>query len=48
MRAYLIDSQPLFREGLKNLVSTVEDFRVVGDSSTYEELPELIQQVKIF
>ena len=47
MRAFLIDGQPVFREGLKALIMSSGEMRVVGESSTYEDLPELVRQVEI-
>lgn len=47
MRAFLIDNQPVFREGLKSIISAVEDFRVIGETSTYDTPPDTLPQVDI-
>ena len=48
MRVFLVDGQPVFREGLKHIISNIEDCRVVGESSNYENLIQAIQQVDLF
>src|SRR5215469_16507156 len=48
MRVFLVDGQPVFREGLKHIISNIDDCRVVGESSNYENLMQAIQQVDLF
>lgn len=38
MRVYLIDRQPIFREGLKRIIGTEEDLKVVGEADTCQDL----------
>jgi DNA-binding NarL/FixJ family response regulator len=40
MRVFLIDKQPIFREGLKSIIGTEGDFKVVGEADTCEEMPQ--------
>jgi len=40
MRVFLVDSQPVFREGLKSIIGGANDLRVVGESSTYRDVIE--------
>jgi len=40
MRVFLVDSQPLFREGLKSIIGTEHDFKVVGESGTFQDAIE--------
>jgi two-component system invasion response regulator UvrY len=48
MRVFLVDGQPVFREGLKHIISSIDDWRVVGEASSYENLTQAIQQVELF
>ena len=38
MRLFLVDSHPIFREGLKSVVANARDLTVVGESATHEIL----------
>jgi two-component system, NarL family, invasion response regulator UvrY len=38
MRVCLIDSQPIFREGLKSIIGTEEDFKIVGEADTCQDM----------
>ena len=38
MRVFVVDSQPVFREGLKSVIEGANDLRVVGESSTYRDV----------
>jgi DNA-binding NarL/FixJ family response regulator len=38
MRVFVVDSQPVFREGLKSIIEAANDLRVVGESSTYRDV----------
>jgi DNA-binding NarL/FixJ family response regulator len=40
MRLFLIDAHPVFREGLKSLLSVARDMTVVGESDTCEGLAQ--------
>jgi two-component system, NarL family, invasion response regulator UvrY len=39
MRIFLVDNQPLFREGLKRIISRANDLKIVGDVETCLDLP---------
>jgi DNA-binding NarL/FixJ family response regulator len=39
MRVFLVDSQPIFREGLKSILATEHDFTVVGEASACRDVP---------
>jgi DNA-binding NarL/FixJ family response regulator len=39
MRVFLIDSEPIFREGLKSILGTEQNLRVVGEASSYRDMP---------
>ena len=38
MRVYLVDGQPVFREGLKSIMSTARDLTVVGEADTCRDV----------
>jgi DNA-binding NarL/FixJ family response regulator len=38
MRVYLVDAQPVFREGLKSIMSTARDLTVVGEADTCRDV----------
>lgn len=38
MRVFLIDSQPIFREGLKSIIGTDDDLKVVGEADTCQNM----------
>ena len=38
MRVFLIDKQPIFREGLKSIIGNENDLKVVGESDTCEDM----------
>ena len=37
MRVYLVDGQPVFREGLKSIIATMRDLTVIGEADNCEE-----------
>ena len=42
MRVFIVDAHPVFREGLKKLMSTASDLTVVGEADT---CPDIVEQV---
>jgi two-component system invasion response regulator UvrY len=38
MRVFLIDSQPIFREGLKSIIGSDDDLKVVGEADTCQNM----------
>ena len=38
MRVYLVDAQPVFREGLKSVISNARDLTVVGEADTCSDV----------
>jgi two-component system invasion response regulator UvrY len=40
MRVFLIDKQPIFREGLKSIIGSEVDLKVVGEADTCEEISQ--------
>jgi len=40
MRVYLVDGQPVFREGLKSVISTARDLIVVGEADACRDVME--------
>src|SRR5262245_5269738 len=42
MRVYVVDSHPVFREGLKTILSSSRDITVVGEADTCEDLLQKI------
>ena len=38
MRVFLIDSQPIFREGLKSIIGADDDLKVVGEADTCQNM----------
>src|SRR6476620_6805984 len=38
MRVLLIDSQPIFREGLKSIIGTDDDLKIVGEADTCQNM----------
>jgi two-component system, NarL family, invasion response regulator UvrY len=40
MRVFLIDKQPIFREGLKSIIGSEGDLKVVGEADTCEEISQ--------
>jgi len=37
MRVYLVDGQPVFREGLKSIIATMRDLTVIGEADNCKE-----------
>jgi len=46
MNIVVADDHPLFRSGVRNLLCTTEDLRIVGEASTGEEAIELASRLK--
>jgi two-component system invasion response regulator UvrY len=44
MRVLLVDACPIFREGLKSLMNTMDDVKVVGEAGTYRDVREKIHK----
>jgi len=42
MRVYVVDSHPVFREGLKSVVSSSRDITIVGEADTCQDLLQKI------
>ena len=38
MRVFLVDSEPIFRKGLKSIIEAEHDLTVVGESDTCRDL----------
>jgi two-component system invasion response regulator UvrY len=44
MRVLLVDACPIFREGLKTIMNSLKDVKVVGEAATYREVWEQISK----
>jgi two-component system invasion response regulator UvrY len=42
MRVFLVDNEPIFREGLKSILGTERDLPVVGEANTCRDVPETV------
>jgi DNA-binding NarL/FixJ family response regulator len=47
MRVFLVDSQPIFREGLKTIIGTDQNLRVVGEADTYRDVLQTAQNTDL-
>jgi two-component system invasion response regulator UvrY len=47
MRVFLVDSQPIFREGLKRIIGAEHDLTVVGEADTCRDLLETTKNVDL-
>ncbi len=47
MRIFIVDCQPIFREGLKTIISTERDFTVVGEADNCRSLTETSKDVDL-
>src|SRR5215831_18072104 len=47
MRVFLVDSQPIFREGLRSIIAAEQDLRVVGEASDHDGLMQTIENVDV-
>jgi two-component system invasion response regulator UvrY len=47
MRVFLVDSQPIFREGLKSIIGTERSFTVVGESDSCHQMLETLKNVDL-
>lgn len=44
MKIMIADDHPIFRSGVRNLLQTTEDLRVVGEASSGDEVLELVEK----
>jgi DNA-binding NarL/FixJ family response regulator len=42
IKVFVIDSDAIYREGLRQVLSRTEDIEVIGESEINEEAPELV------
>ena len=47
MRVYLVDNEPIFREGLKSIIGTEHDLTVVGEANNCNDLLEATKNVDL-
>lgn len=47
MRVFLVDSQPIFREGLKSIIGAESNFTVVGEADTCRQIPGSLKDVDL-
>ena len=47
MRVFLVDSEPIFREGLKSIIGTEHNLTVVGEAGNCEEMAETIKDIDL-
>src|SRR6266571_6715687 len=47
MRVFLIDSEPIFREGLKTIIGAEHDLTVVGEADNCRNMPQVSQNVDL-
>src|SRR5215467_12062556 len=47
MRVFLVDSQPIFREGLRSIITAEQDLRVVGEASNHDGLLQTVENVDV-
>jgi DNA-binding NarL/FixJ family response regulator len=46
MQILIVEDHPMFRDGLRRMLETVEEFEVVGEAVTGEDAVELVKQIK--
>lgn len=46
INVFLADDHALIREGVKNLLGTISDIKIVGETANPYEVPELIKKIK--
>src|SRR5579883_2267818 len=47
MRVFLVDSEPIFREGLKSIIGTEHNLTVVGEADTCPEMAEELKDIDL-
>jgi len=47
VRVFLVDSYPIFREGLKSIIAAAHDLTVVGEADTCRDLLQIVQSVDL-
>jgi DNA-binding NarL/FixJ family response regulator len=47
MRVFLVDSEPIFREGLKTILGAEHTFTVVGEADACSYLPDVVNNVDL-
>src|SRR5207247_9275704 len=47
MRVFLVDSEPIFREGLKTVIGTEQDLTVVGEADNCRNMLQVSQNVDL-
>ena len=47
MRVFVVDSHPVFREGLKQIMSGSQDLTVVGEAATCRDLPTSTKDIEL-
>src|SRR4051812_29353581 len=47
MRVFVVDSHPVFREGLKQLISGSRDLTFVGEADSCRELPDTLRNLEL-
>jgi len=48
MRVFLVDGEPIFREGLKTIITGAQDFTIVGEADTCREMLENREPADLF
>jgi DNA-binding NarL/FixJ family response regulator len=47
MRVFLVDPQPVFREGLKSILGTARDLTVIGEADRHQDVVDKIQRTDV-
>jgi DNA-binding NarL/FixJ family response regulator len=47
MRVFLIDSEPIYREGLKTVIGTEQDLTIIGEAGTYRDMVEIAKNTDL-